>query len=229
MCQLIPQARSRRMLVLSPRQHMVLSMGCTGERWKRADASEPLSDAAREAGVALNWRPRLLGKGHDAGIRRRESEFGRHGGVTPESTCSPPPILSTPTPVLMRVVRLSRRCLGFRPGYREAILGLRLVDSGPSRKRPDCFRACRRLLANAMRCCFGRRFSSLVSFGQVSLATRVRRSPAPRIFSVERRSRELRPACRVDGHRTTCSPASHDPGNPARQGGVSFCADFVMW
>ena len=80
--QLIPQARSLR-FSFSPQ-------ALSGEiRWSRDASSERKSDAAREARTALNWRRRLSGKGHDAGIRRRASESGRRSGVTPVSSLSP--------------------------------------------------------------------------------------------------------------------------------------------
>jgi len=60
-----------------------------GIRWSRDASSERESDAAREARTALNWRRRLSGKGHDAGIRRRASESGRRSGVTTVSSPSP--------------------------------------------------------------------------------------------------------------------------------------------
>jgi hypothetical protein len=68
--------------VLSPRLYW-------GIRWSRDASSERKSDAAREARTALNWRRRLSGKGHDAGIRRRASESGRRSGVTTVSSLSP--------------------------------------------------------------------------------------------------------------------------------------------
>ena len=99
--QLIPQARSLGLSIFSP--------SCTGDDGGVNDASERRSDAARGIRVALNWRQRFLGKGHDAGIRRRDSESGRNRGMTPAKTCPLPPSLSTPTPVLTRATRLSRR------------------------------------------------------------------------------------------------------------------------
>jgi len=99
--QLIPQARSLGLSIFSP--------SCTGDDGGVNDASERRSDAARGIRVALNWRQRFLGKGHDAGIRRRDSESGRNRGMTPAKICPLPPNLSTPTPVLTRATRLSRR------------------------------------------------------------------------------------------------------------------------
>jgi len=65
-----PVGTVAKVVVLSPRFYR-------GTRWSWDASSERRSDAARGIYAGLNCRQEFLGKGHDAGIRRRGSELGR--------------------------------------------------------------------------------------------------------------------------------------------------------
>ena|SRR5437588_11158783 len=88
----------------------VFSPSCTGDDEGVTTPSNDVRRGQRSPESLLIGDDGFSEKGTtpESGGGNRNS--GRRRGLTPAKTCTLPPVLSTPTPVLTRAMRLSRRC-----------------------------------------------------------------------------------------------------------------------